>query len=349
MKCYICNKEINNKDHNHIYRCAKKYNINIEKDEIKFNQLKYQTSIDITYNWIYNLYIIEGWSLPDFKNKYCLAYNQTQFLLDYFNIKKRNISESCCENRKIEKTKKTLITKYGVENVSRAEKIKQKKKETFLQNYGVDNIWKSREYYQWLHSFMDEKYGKKSFPNKYGNMQKWWDNQTEKLKKEHMKPAHKAYKEFWKNASDEIKNDIIQKRCKEIICYYNSSLETRVAKILDLMQISYKRQYWIKRKSYDFKIDKTNIIIEVQGDFWHANPSIYQEEDELNFPNGVCKVSDLWYDDKKKKELAEEYGYSVIYFWELEINELDDNQLLTLMENRIYESGKNKINKKNNK
>lgn len=39
----------------------------------------------------------------------------------------------------------------------------------------------------------------------------------------------------------------------------------------------------------------------------------------------------------------------VIYFWELEINELDDNQLLTLMENRIYESGKNKINKKNNK
>lgn len=349
MKCYICNAEINNKDHNHIYRCAKQHSINIDRKEIKLNQLKYQLNIDITYDWIYNLYVKEGWSLPDFKHKYGLVYSQTIFIIDYFNIKKRNISESCYQNKKIEKTKNTLIDKYGVENASQAEEIKQKKKETFLQNYGVDNIWKSDEYYQWLHKYMEEKYDKKSIPNRYGNMQMWWDKQTNEYKKEHVKPANKAYKEFWRNASDEIKNDLIQRRCKNFVCSYNSSLETRIAKILDILQLSYERQKWIKNKSYDFRINKTNVIIEVQGDFWHANPNIYNHEDELNFPGSVCKASDIWYKDNKKKELAEKYGYQIIYFWESELNELDDNQLLILMENRLNESRENKINKKNTK
>lgn len=349
MKCYICEKEINNNDNNHIYRCAKNNGVSLDKNEIKLNQLKFHYSIDFNYSLLFNLYIEKEYSLPDFKKEFGLSYKQTSFLLDYFGIKRRNISEAYYQNRKVEKTKRTLIKKFGVDNASKSNIIKQKKKETFLQNYGVENIWKSKEYYQWLHEYMEDKYGKKSLPNKYGNMQKWWNKQTEEYKKEHMKPANKAYKKFWENASDEIKNEIIQRRCKEIVCYYNSSLETRIAKILDMMQISYERQKWIKNKSYDFRINKTNVIIEVQGDFWHANPNIYNDEDVLNFPGGIRKASDLWDIDKKKKRIAEDYGYQMIYFWESELNELDDSQLLILMESRLDESRKDKIYKKDSK
>jgi len=343
-KCYICNQEINPKDSNHIFRCARNNYINDIKEVIKYNQICFELSKYFDYDFMNNYYNVKGYSLPDFKKEFGLTYKQTQFLLDFFKIEKRNISQSCYIDRKINKQKSILLEKYGVDNVSKSELIKEKKRSTFIKNYGVDNIWKSKEYYFWLHSFMEEKYGKKSLPNKYGNMQKWWDNQTVEYKQNHMKPANKGFKYFWNNLNDELKNEIIQKRSREIIKYFDSKLETRIAVLLDILQISYQRQFWIKRKSYDFKIHNTNVIIEVQGDFWHANPEIYKDDDLLNFGDRIWKASELWYNDLIKKNDAESIGYKVIYFWEQEINELNDFQLMKLVEFKLYECGKNKEN-----
>lgn len=37
----------------------------------------------------------------------------------------------------------------------------------------------------------------------------------------------------------------------------------------------------------DIYIKKFNTVIEIYGDFWHANPNKYKENDELNMPRWI--------------------------------------------------------------
>ena len=95
-------------------------------------------------------------------------------------------------------------------------------------------------------------------------------------------------------------------------------------------------------KYYDFKIGNT--IIELNGDFWHANPNKYSEFDILNFPGGYKSAKEIWDKDLEKKNLALNNGYKIYYFWENQINNLEFwEKLVKFFEN--YANIKNKINK----
>lgn len=334
MKCFVCNNEINNKDHNHIYRCAKNNNLLIPKKDIKYKQICFQFGFDFSYDYMKNQYINNNWSLPDFKKEHGLSYRASQFLLEYFNIPQRTLKESTLLEKTRNKYKQTCIRKFGVENVSKSDKIKSKKASTFTKNYGVNNIWKDPNYTIWLHQEMIKKYGVKSLPNRFGNKQKWWDNQSEEYKKEVGKRLNKSYLQWYYNLNDDQKTELIQKRAN---CFA-SKIENRVASILDILNFSYYRQFFIKRKSYDFKISKTNLIIEVNGDYWHCNPNKYSKNDIVVFPLiGEVNVCDIWEKDKYKKELAESKGYKMIYIWECDITSRNDNELSSYISDLIGE------------
>jgi len=335
MECFVCQQKIKPQNGRHIYFCANKNELNLDRKEIKFKQICFITKYNFTKSEMEDLYLVKKYSLPDFKKEYELNYNQTIFLLDYFKIKKRDIGTSNALDSRAKKYKKTCIKKYGVDNVSKVKSIKDKKKETFIKNYGVDNIWKSKEYYQWLHNYMKTKYGKKSLPNRYGNTQKYWDGKTKEEKLQRVKAMNDGYKRYWKALTDEQKNEIIQKRCKNLSYFFKSKLETRVSKALMWLNISYVWQFWINRKSYDFKINKSKIIIEVNGDYWHANPLLYKKEDAINYPGGYKLASEIWKRDDKKRLNAEKYGYHIIYIWESEINILDDVEIIDFLTEKI--------------
>jgi hypothetical protein len=57
-----------------------------------------------------------------------------------------------------------------------------------------------------------------------------------------------------------------------------------------------------------------NKIIEYNGDFWHANPKIYDE----SFYNKVSKKSakDIWNKEDHKEKVALESGYYLHRVWE---------------------------------
>jgi hypothetical protein len=57
-------------------------------------------------------------------------------LLKIKGFKTRTIKESC-NNKRLDKSRKTVKTKYGVDNVSKSDFFKQKKAETFYKKYGV--------------------------------------------------------------------------------------------------------------------------------------------------------------------------------------------------------------------
>ena len=82
-----------------------------------------------------------------------------------------------------------------------------------------------------------------------------------------------------------------------------------------------------KRYQYDFRITNTNIIIEVQGDYWHCNPKIY--------PNGPTSERQKFklQRDTEKKHYAEQKGYSILYVWEDELK----NDVQLVKEKVMYE------------
>ena len=70
------------------------------------------------------------------------------------------------------------------------------------------------------------------------------------------------------------------------------------------------------------------IIIEINGDYWHANPKKYNENDEIKFPHiGYKKVKDIWELDKKYINHAKKCGFTVFEIWESDMNKLNDEEL----------------------
>jgi G:T-mismatch repair DNA endonuclease (very short patch repair protein) len=110
----------------------------------------------------------------------------------------------------------------------------------------------------------------------------------------------------------------------------NSRPELKVKEILDNLGITYKREKLEKKYLYDFYIPIKNIYIEVNGDFWHANPNKYMADSELSFPGyGKIKAKHLWDKDKKKREYVEGLGAKYVCIWESELKDKDANILLT--------------------
>jgi len=73
------------------------------------------------------------------------------------NTKLKRYGDKNYVNKK--QTKQTNLEKYGVENVSQSDIIKEKKKETNLKNWGVENVFQSEEIKTKLTETLLEKYG----------------------------------------------------------------------------------------------------------------------------------------------------------------------------------------------
>jgi len=67
---------------------------------------------------------------------------------------------------------------------------------------------------------------------------------------------------------------------------------------------------------YIVDIISGNKIIEVNGDFWHANPEMYKADEIINEHLLPIKAKDKWKSDKLRKEYLISKGYDVIEIWE---------------------------------
>ena len=96
--------------------------------------------------------------------------------------------------------------------------------------------------------------------------------------------------------------------------YYTSKLEKTFANILDLLDIKYEILFYAKdiKAFYDFYIPEYNMIIEVDGDFWHCNP------DRFPIPQYESQKKNL-IRDKEKNKWAVNNGYKIIRIWENDI------------------------------
>ncbi|MCK9417406.1 very short patch repair endonuclease [Candidatus Dojkabacteria bacterium] len=340
LKCNFCGIELNSMNTRHIHSCDKS-DKSISNNERKYLFIKYNYPyLSVKENLIKEY---ETKSLPDFYNEFDINSSQVLFLLDYFNIKKRSISDS--SGIALKKYIKTCNDKYDVDNVSQIDSVKEKKKKTFIEHYGVDNIWKSKDFYIWLDTYMVEKFGKRRINNpekvSIGN-KLYQQNLTDEERKKISETLSIAQKKRWSEISDEDKLIFInnckkswtnlseedkKKRLDKINRNSISSLEIRIGKILMMMNIPFETQKIIDGKISDFLLKNTKILIEIQGDFWHANPCLYKQNDILNHPKKRITANEIWNRDLNKMYLLEKSGYKIIYIWENNMNKMTDEEL----------------------
>ena len=118
-----------------------------------------------------------------------------------------------------------------------------------------------------------------------------------------------------------------------------SKLETYFrVNILEALNIEYIQQYKLSAvgRYYDFYLPKYNILIECDGDYWHADPKKYKKEDLNAIQKRNIRV------DEQKNKYALMYGYVLLRFWEKDVYK-NKKKVISILEKRIG------ISKKENK
>ena len=96
-----------------------------------------------------------------------------------------------------------------------------------------------------------------------------------------------------------------------------NTIETKVATILESMNVPFEQQVVIDRYTVDFLVDK-KYIVECYGDFWHCNPHQYTSS---YFNKGKKKTAEeIWERDTQRKEHFEKLGYKFLCLWESDIH-----------------------------
>jgi very-short-patch-repair endonuclease len=105
--------------------------------------------------------------------------------------------------------------------------------------------------------------------------------------------------------------------CDKIASTIHSSTvpEMIAKKALDLLKLENVHQHRIEQMTVDFYLPTMNIVLEVQGDYWHGNPAIYSYKglDEIQRSNRIR--------DKKRRIVLKEKGFAVVYVWERDLKE----------------------------
>lgn len=244
----------------------------------------------------------------------------------------------------IDKIKETNLKCYGVENVFQSETVKQKIKETNLKNLGVEYpkqsqqcIDKSNETF-YKHCEEDPMFlsnrtakAKETCKSRYGdpnyrNIDQQKETFSKRTSEQNQKSLDKRRKTNYERYGvyDTV---AICKRAAGI-----SNLSYRIKDILDAHKIPYEMEFRIDIPNsthfrlYDFKFGNT--ILELNGDYFHANPQIYAQNDVIRIRKVDYLAIDIWNSDKQKKELAENNGYIVKYLWENDMKHMSDIDIL---------------------
>ena len=83
--------------------------------------------------------------------------------------------------------------------------------------------------------------------------------------------------------------------------------------ILKKNKISYEPQFILMNKIFDYYLPDTKTLVEIQGDYWHGNPEVY---DSFSGYQKHIKQRDIM-----KKNIALGMGYKFVEYWEKDLNE----------------------------
>lgn len=143
-------------------------------------------------------------------------------------------------------------------------------------------------------------------------------------------PIKKEIKQEY-NLKD-IKHRANKSKKKDHPDYNVSKLEDRFAEIfLDKLKVKYVRQFEAKDigRFYDFYLPDSNLIIEVDGDYFHSNPLIYEGKELTPTQKRNKSV------DKMKDRWANLHSIPMLRIWETDINKHPE-KVIKMLKDRLH-------------
>jgi very-short-patch-repair endonuclease len=131
---------------------------------------------------------------------------------------------------------------------------------------------------------------------------------------------HDGMVKYWSSDVNREKQRYIRKEYLNTYQYNNKTkLELKFEGLLISVGLEYQSQYVLCGYNFDYYLPTKDVVIEVDGDFWHCNPSKY--------PYGPIYHSQkvTLRNDKKKNLICENTnGLTFLRFWESDINDRPD-------------------------
>lgn len=279
--CHICKKPIRSFTHLKTHKEIEWNSPETRYAYICFNVPKIKDKETLS-----DLYINKKYSLPMLSTFYDgLDYKSIRFMLTYYKIPVRGISESLKDPIIRKRIDESNIKTFGAKNpLSKGTLPYLKRNQTVKDRYGVENV------FQILDEFIDE------------------------------------YKGRHKKSKISYLNKIVKEALDKLNIKYVSEY-----KISYIREKDFKKCY----KFYDFYIPSKNLLIEVNGDYWHANPAIFKEDAIFYFPKTVMKAKDIWALDEYKKNLAIVNKYNIKYIWESSLKKKSKEEIDEIVKNCI--------------
>lgn len=185
-----------------------------------------------------------------------------------------------------EKYKNTCLKKYGSENVLSKDTISyHKRNKTVKRKYGVSNVFQLKENIEKSRKTMLEKYGVTC-----SSQLPWYERNFGRTSKIHLQ-----IEEYLKS------QEIIFESEKLGFLKFNKALNRLFSPKVDIL------------------IESKKIIIEVNGDRWHANPKFFKKDDLIKTWEGNVTAEHIWNYDNMRLTHLESFGYKVIVLWEDDI------------------------------
>jgi very-short-patch-repair endonuclease len=203
-----------------------------------------------------------------------------------FGIQTHSISDSKKLKTVSDQYKKTVIERFGCENVSQSKEVKDKKVNSALAKYGCVNVFQSEEIKEKARQTNLDKYGFEHACQRPGGRK--GDGKTSKI--------HRAVSTFL------FEKKLLHENESAIFSKYCETKQRIYSPIADIRLMDHK------------------ICVEVNGDKWHANPRLYKPTDLINTWRGDISAEDIWLKDSIKRSHIESFGYVILYVWELDLN-----------------------------
>jgi very-short-patch-repair endonuclease len=140
-----------------------------------------------------------------------------------------------------------------------------------------------------------------------------------KRPKKVLEKLNKGMLEYWskpENREQRRLDQVEYLRTKQI--NKKSKLEQKFEDLLTELNIQFINQHPLNGYLYDFYIPKHNILIEVDGDWFHCNPDVH--------PEAIHEIQKFVKEnDERKNIIAKENNIPLLRFWEKDINDSIDS------------------------
>jgi very-short-patch-repair endonuclease len=124
-------------------------------------------------------------------------------------------------------------------------------------------------------------------------------------------------------------------------------LHKKIKDFLGLKKLGFKSECLIG----DFRVDELHeelaFVVEINGNYPHANPKKYKADDEIYLRGKPKQIaSELWEKDKEKLAYLKAQGYEVFVIWESDSLDAAKEKFVAALENRKRNKQKYSIKNK---